>query len=41
VQSELCDVILTSMVALATLTPDARKVFEHRLDQIAGRSLTA
>ncbi|GGO89616.1 hypothetical protein GCM10012280_33260 [Wenjunlia tyrosinilytica] len=40
VQEELCDVILTAMVALATLTPDAQKVFEERLSHIAERSLT-
>lgn len=40
VQKELCDVILTSMVALATLTPDARRVFAERLSHIAERSLT-
>lgn len=39
VQEELCDVILTAMVALATLTPDAQKVFEERLSRIAERSL--
>jgi NTP pyrophosphatase (non-canonical NTP hydrolase) len=27
VQAELCDVIVTAMVALATLTPDARETF--------------
>lgn len=41
VQSELCDVILTSMVALRTITPDAEKVFAERLDHVAGRSLTS
>jgi NTP pyrophosphatase (non-canonical NTP hydrolase) len=39
VQSELCDVILTAMVALTTITPDARKVFAERLDHVANRSL--
>ncbi|MEV0780407.1 MazG-like family protein [Streptomyces sp. NPDC050433] len=39
VQKELCDVILTSMVALKTITPDADKVFAERLDNIAERSL--
>ncbi|MFF5129966.1 MazG-like family protein [Streptomyces syringium] len=39
VQSELCDVILTSMVALKTITPDAAKVFEERLAYVAERSL--
>lgn len=40
VQAELCDVILTSMVALRTITPDAEKVFTERLDHVAERSLT-
>jgi NTP pyrophosphatase (non-canonical NTP hydrolase) len=40
VQEELCDVILTAMVALSTLTPDARKLFDERLSRIAERSLT-
>ena len=39
VEKELCDVILTSMVALRTITPDAAKVFTERLDHIAERSL--
>jgi NTP pyrophosphatase (non-canonical NTP hydrolase) len=39
VQTELCDVILTSMVALKTITPDAAKVFEERVAHIAERSL--
>lgn len=39
VQEELCDVILTAMVALATLTPDAQKIFEERLSHISERSL--
>ncbi len=38
--AELCDVILTAMVALTSLTPDARKIFVHHLDHIATRSLT-
>lgn len=41
VQKELCDVILTSMVALRTITPDAGKVFAERLEHVAERSLTA
>lgn len=40
VQNELCDVIFTGMVALATITPDARKVFAQRLRYVAERSLT-
>jgi len=39
VQDELCDVILTAMVALRTLTPDARRVFEARVEVVAERSL--
>ncbi|PLW74518.1 hypothetical protein GQS52_09780 [Streptomyces sp. SCUT-3] len=39
VQNELCDVILTGMVALATIAPDAREVFAGRLEHVAGRSL--
>jgi hypothetical protein len=39
VQYELCDVILSSLVALATLTPDAEKVFEERVSIITDRSL--
>ncbi len=41
VQHELCDVMLTAMVALRTLTPDAQKVFAERLEYVAGRSLGA
>lgn len=39
VERELCDVILTAMVALASLTPDARKVFEEHVSSVADRSL--
>jgi NTP pyrophosphatase (non-canonical NTP hydrolase) len=39
VQAELCDVILTAMVVLATLTPDARETFNGHLDRVASRSL--
>lgn len=38
VEYELCDVIVTAMVALATLNPDARSVFAERLDHVAARS---
>ena len=41
VQAELCDVIITGMVALATLTPDARETFEGHLARVASRSLGA
>ncbi|WNI20310.1 MazG-like family protein [Actinacidiphila sp. ITFR-21] len=40
VEHELCDVMLSSMVALLTLNPDAAKVFQERLDAVAERSLT-
>ncbi len=39
VQKELCDVILTAMVALRTVTPDAGKVFDEQLGRVAERSL--
>jgi NTP pyrophosphatase (non-canonical NTP hydrolase) len=39
VTAELCDVMFTAMVALATLTPDARKIFDAHLARVAGRSL--
>lgn len=40
VETELCDVIVTAMVALRSLTPDAQKLFDDRLRMIAERSLT-
>jgi NTP pyrophosphatase (non-canonical NTP hydrolase) len=39
VQAELCDVIVTAMVALTTLTPDARETFNGHLARVASRSL--
>ncbi|NUS10459.1 MAG: hypothetical protein HOY69_03455 [Streptomyces sp.] len=39
VHHELCDVLITAMVALTTLTPDAAAVFQERLDVVAARSL--
>lgn len=39
VEAELCDVIITAMVALRTLTPDAREVFEGHVERVAGRAL--
>lgn len=39
VQAELCDVMFTAMVALTTITPDARKVFDAHLARVAGRPL--
>ncbi|MDX3312247.1 MazG-like family protein [Streptomyces sp. NPDC054884] len=39
VRSELCDVIITALVALRTLTPDAQEVFAAHLARVAERSL--
>ncbi|MDQ0931389.1 MazG-like family protein [Streptomyces turgidiscabies] len=39
VQSELCDVALTAMVALRALAPDAREVFTTHLEGVRERSL--
>ncbi|MFF3610833.1 MazG-like family protein [Streptomyces sp. NPDC002580] len=39
VRSELCDVVITAMVALRTLAPDAREVFAAHLASVAERSL--
>ncbi|MFC8422620.1 MazG-like family protein [Streptomyces sp. NPDC057236] len=39
VQSELCDVAVTALVALRTLTPDAREVFAGHLARVTHRSL--
>ncbi|MEU2508204.1 MazG-like family protein [Streptomyces sp. NPDC007863] len=39
VEAELCDVVITAMVALRTLTPDASAVFARHLDRVAARSL--
>jgi NTP pyrophosphatase (non-canonical NTP hydrolase) len=39
VQSELCDVVITALMALRTLTPEAREVFERHLERVAKRSL--
>ncbi|MEU8919474.1 ASCH domain-containing protein [Kitasatospora sp. NPDC048545] len=38
-QAELCDVVLTAMVALRSRTPDADQVFRRHLDRVARRSL--
>ncbi|MFJ8044561.1 MazG-like family protein [Kitasatospora sp. NPDC096147] len=38
VQHELCDVALTALVALRSLTPDAASVFAERLAHVDGRS---
>ncbi|WP_405614364.1 MazG-like family protein [Streptomyces sp. NBC_01511] len=37
VNKELCDVIVTSMVALATCTPDAAKLLDDRLQHLVDR----
>ncbi|CAM5745479.1 hypothetical protein STAFG_0637 [Streptomyces afghaniensis 772] len=39
VQSELCDVVITALLALRTLTPEAREVFGRHLERVAKRSL--
>ncbi|MFI9615700.1 MazG-like family protein [Streptomyces sp. NPDC052023] len=41
VQSELCDVTITALVALRTLTPQAREVFARHLERVAQRALEA
>ncbi|MEV6203953.1 MazG-like family protein [Streptomyces sp. NPDC051771] len=41
VEAELCDVVITAMVALRTLTPDASAVFARHLNRVAARSLPA
>jgi NTP pyrophosphatase (non-canonical NTP hydrolase) len=39
VQAELCDVVITALVALRTLTPEAEAVFARHLGRVAERSL--
>lgn len=39
VGSELCDVALTALVALRSLTPDAGEVFTRHVAKVAARSL--
>jgi NTP pyrophosphatase (non-canonical NTP hydrolase) len=39
VQAELCDVVITALVALRTLTPEAREVFTAHLERVRTRSL--
>ncbi|GAA2454614.1 MazG-like family protein [Streptomyces glaucus] len=39
VQAELCDVVITALVALRTLTPEPREVFARHLTAVAKRSL--
>ncbi|WP_241844773.1 MazG-like family protein [Streptomyces silvensis] len=38
VQSELCDVVITALVALRTLTPEPEKVLDERLRAVVARS---
>ncbi|WP_416978761.1 MazG-like family protein [Streptomyces sp. T028] len=39
VQGELCDVVITALVALRTLTPEPERVFAGHLARVAERSL--
>ncbi|WP_329216658.1 MazG-like family protein [Streptomyces sp. NBC_01485] len=39
VQGELCDVVITALVALRTLTPEPEAVFVRHLGRVAERSL--
>ncbi|MER6983676.1 MazG-like family protein [Streptomyces carpinensis] len=39
VEAELCDVVITALVALRTLAPDAREVFGRHLTRVTERSL--
>ncbi|MCX4880393.1 MULTISPECIES: MazG-like family protein [unclassified Streptomyces] len=39
VEGELCDVAITALVALRTLTPDTREVFTRHLEKVTARSL--
>lgn len=39
VQGELCDVVITALVALRTLTPEPDRVFGEHLGRVAERSL--
>jgi NTP pyrophosphatase (non-canonical NTP hydrolase) len=41
VENELCDVVITALVALTRVNPDARAVFERHLASVATRSLDA
>ncbi|WP_189535563.1 MazG-like family protein [Streptomyces roseolilacinus] len=38
VRAELCDVVITAMIALRTLTPDASRVFADHLARVHARS---
>ncbi|WOX09281.1 MazG-like family protein [Streptomyces sp. N50] len=39
VQAELCDVVITALVALRMLTPDTQEVFTRHLARVLERSL--
>ncbi|WP_413808082.1 MazG-like family protein [Streptomyces sp. OE57] len=41
VEKELVDLIVTGMVALDTIAPDARQTFEERLDALVDRVIPA
>ncbi|MFF1684553.1 MULTISPECIES: MazG-like family protein [unclassified Streptomyces] len=41
VESELCDVVVTALIALRTLTPNAPEVLAAHLHRVAERSLTS
>ncbi|MET9388964.1 MazG-like family protein [Streptomyces sp. NPDC006624] len=41
VRAELCDVVVTALVALRTLTPEAREVFTRHLERVRERSLAS
>lgn len=41
VKAEICDVIVTGMVALARMDRDAQAVFARHMDRIASRDLVA
>ncbi|MFF5367777.1 MazG-like family protein [Streptomyces sp. NPDC013187] len=38
VEAELCDVVITALVALRTLTPEAREVLARHLERVTRRS---
>ncbi|MET9912923.1 MazG-like family protein [Streptomyces sp. NPDC006476] len=40
VQAELCDVVITALIALRTLTPDTRETFNRHLARVTERSLS-
>ncbi|MFF7485138.1 MazG-like family protein [Streptomyces luteogriseus] len=41
VEAELCDVVITALMALRTLTPEAREVFGGHLARVRERSVGA